>query len=154
MALLLTLLAHNRVNTGWHTVLNMTTQTGQDRVLRESGRGKRLHTGLVTSLGAGVRTWPAGWLPHPPAAIFSLASATQLLDVIHPLLTTTGRLWSFSDQDTFLLLANQWQDIHLDANSGHLYHFCSSDNIANLWQRDNVTNAIFTLAAATTISWS
>ena len=46
----LTLLAHNRVNTGWHTVLNRITQTRQDHVLKESERGKRpLKTRLATS---------------------------------------------------------------------------------------------------------
>ena len=38
-------------NTGWYTVLNSTTQTGQDRVLRESGRGRRpFKARLATSL--------------------------------------------------------------------------------------------------------
>ena len=79
----LTLLAH-KSNTGWHTVLNRTTQTGHDRVLRESGRGRRpLKARLAMSL---YRSESGRWLPHPPAAILSLASTTQLLGVVHCLL--------------------------------------------------------------------
>ena len=147
----LTLLAHKRVNTGWHTVLNSTTQTGQDRVLRDSGRGRRpLKAKQATSL-SGV-TERAG-LPHPPAAILLPSSSLHCNclrwahrdpPVAQPPIDESAKapLSSVSllrpclslspVSDASLLLANQAQDIHLAANSGHLYHLHTNVIIANL----------------------
>ena len=72
--------------------------------------------------------------------VFSL-TATHLI-------TTARRLISFPSPTLSFLLANPGRRIHLAADCGHLYNFCSPVNIANFC---SIATTIFTLGAAATI---
>ena len=99
-----------------------TTQTGQERVLRESGAGWRPVTSLaLLFLSCLSPHWHSCRRPPDPAGRNYLLTTAPLS------LVPSSRVLVAS-----LLLANQAQDIHLAATYGYLYHFCSSDNIANL----------------------
>ena len=129
-----------------------TTQTGQDHVLRETGRrshpqGERGRNTSSGESGAGaliLRESGAGWRPLTslgPNLFFSLlsphwhscrrppdpAGRNYLLTTAPLSLVPSSRVLVAS-----LLLANQAQNIHLAANSSPHYHFCTNVIIANL----------------------
>ena len=120
----LTLLAYKRVNTEWHTVLNSTTQTGQDPVLREGGRGRRRPKARLAMSLSRMSERPVIYCPLKPAS-------SGLSRQNSP--PSTGASLSPSPvPDASLLLANQAQYIHLVANSGHLYHLHTEISLPNL----------------------
>ena len=129
-----------------------TTQTGQDHVLRETGRrshpqGERGRLASSGESGAGaliLRESGAGWRPLTslgPNLFLSLlsphwhscrrppdpAGRNYLLTTAPLSLVPSSRVLVAS-----LLLANQAQNIHLAANSSPHYHFRTTVIIANL----------------------
>ena len=106
-----------------------TTQTGQDRVLK--GDRQALSSSGRAGQGRVLRESGAGWRPLTSLALLSQpggpAAENYLLTTAPLSLVPSSRVLVAS-----LLLANQAQDIHLAANSGPHYHFCTNVIIANL----------------------